>query len=114
MPNEKITIDANVLNNDNVYKDSQVKSKLNQVSLVIYMTSSNGKIAAGSIDFKLTSDGKLVQDSEDAELPVEKCPDKNAKAIVSFKSEFIRSQKKVSGYDSTIGQRSKVFAVSRV
>lgn len=25
MPNEKITIDANVLNNDNVYKDSQVQ-----------------------------------------------------------------------------------------
>lgn len=61
----------------------------------------NNKISAGSMLIKLVSEGNL-RSFQETELGVDKCPDKSASAIVSLKTEYVRTvHKPISHYASS-------------
>lgn len=66
------------------------------MTLTILMSSANSKIPAGAVDIKITSNGKLASDNSDMQMSIDKCPDKNARINFSFKTELVRSHKKMS------------------
>ena len=64
-----------------------------QILLIVMMRSANGRIPAGSINFKLTENNEL-KSYELQSYPMEKCPDRSARITMSLKCEFIKSYRK--------------------
>ena len=54
------------------------------------MVSNNGKITAGSVDIEITRNGKLWENNQEIQLPISKCPDKNATTTFHKSIEYIR------------------------
>ena len=78
-----MTLDTEGWMNGGTYPETKVNVMKLKVVVVVIMTSANGKIPAGSINFKLAENNSLLN-YELEEYPIEKCPDKTAKVEMSM------------------------------
>lgn len=70
-----------------------------QAKIVIYMTSANGKIPAGSASLSLGT--VRVGSSENVKIPIDKCPDKQANINFTYSLEFLRNAPRLGSHGKT-------------
>ena len=56
-------MDINIPYHKSAYTDCKVILNFMKLGLTVVMSSTNGKIPAGSIDLKITANGKLITES---------------------------------------------------